>query len=74
MRDRLKMAYATAMKATHEGSRVEIHLGSDVVEYLRSLCPIPGAVVIRPTFWGFPVVDSTVSPDHISIHTITTII
>lgn len=71
MDDRLKTAYVTAMKAQHEGSRVELHLGSDVVEYLKSflIAPAPSWMP-RETCWGFPVVDSTASPDHISVHAV----
>jgi hypothetical protein len=69
--DRLRAAYATAMRAQQEGGRVEIHLGKDIIAYFQSL---PPGQPCRggSTAFGFPVVESEI-PDHISIHTVQTI-
>jgi len=77
IRERLATAYAAAMHAQHAGGRVEIHLGSDITAHLKKLIEeamgddanfLPAA-----TIWGFPVVDSTAAPDHMSVHTVHTI-
>ena len=77
IRDRLARVYATAMLHQREGGRVEIHLGSDITDHLKKLIEeamgdnanfLPAA-----TIWGFPVVDSTATPDHMSIHVVHTI-
>lgn len=76
MDDRLRTAFATAMKARHETSgTVQAHFGPDVIDYLRSFAIVPDSAYagLPPTCWGFPVLESAVSPDHISIHTVQTI-
>jgi len=76
MDERLKLAYATAMRAQHEGGRVEIHIGSDARAELVARCKITVAGEERrwdipaPTLFGFPLVDTTASPDHISVHVV----
>jgi len=77
IRERLITAYATAMRHAHDGGRVEIHIGSDIVEHLRKLAR--EAMGDRPNFalsntvWGFPMVESTATPDHMSVHVVHTI-
>lgn len=71
-------AYRAALHASHDGGRVEIHLGSDVVAALKARIPAedplaPASGLIGRTCWGFPVIDSTASPEHISVHTVYTI-
>lgn len=72
MDDRLRLAYATAMKAAHEGGRVEIHMGSDVIEHLRALCTQPNPLALGRTCWGFPVIEASAAlpDDHISVHAV----
>lgn len=73
---RMRQAYATALRHTHEGGRVEIHLGKDVVDYLKSLCEVPdplapAAGMIGATCWGHPVIPADLSdPGHISVHVV----
>lgn len=77
IRERLARVYATAMMHQRDGGRVEVHLGSDIVEHLRKLAR--EAMGDRPNFalsntvWGFPIIDSTAAPDHMSIHVVHTI-
>lgn len=77
IRDRLARVYATALIHQRDGGRVEIHLGSDIVDHLRKLCT--EAMGDKPNFalsntvWGFPIVDSTAKPDHMSVHVVHTI-
>lgn len=73
MDERLKRAYATAIKAAHEGGRVQIYLGSDVISHLEALAYdiVPG--IPRTTCWGFDVFPVAGPPDHISVHTVQTI-
>lgn len=81
MDDRLRLAYMTAMRAQHDGGRIEIHLGSAVIAHLKALAYPPAPPIERllgslgpaPRFGGFPVVESTISPNHISIHVVTVI-
>lgn len=71
--ERLKRAYATAMDQQHQRlpGRIEIHMGKDVIEYLRSLAYVPDPVANRRTCWGFPVVQTPDAwPDHLSVHTV----
>lgn len=76
IRERLARAYAAALAAQHSGCAVEIHLGSEVLDYLKSLAtevsetPIPGN-----RLWGFPAIESTAGTRrHISVHAVTTIL
>lgn len=84
MDERLRLAYITAMKAQHDGGRVEVHLGSAVVAHLKALScpPAPAeppawisdlAPVLR--FGGFPILEKTGpgATHHISVHVVTTI-
>ena len=72
--DRLRTTYATAMRHAHEGGRVELHLGSNIIEYLRSLCTVPAPLALGRTAWGFPVMEAPAAqPDHISVHVVETI-
>ena len=73
MDDRLRAAYATAMKSSHEGARVQIYMGSDVLEYLRSLADVPDPTVSRTTCGWFDVFPVSGPPDHLSVHTVQTI-
>lgn len=72
---RLSRTYGAAMRQQHFGARVEIHLGSDVVRYLQSMAnkKVPDVIGNSRTLWGFPVADTTASPDHISVHTVESI-
>lgn len=68
--DRLRTAWATAMRQRNYG-RVEIHLGSNVIEHLRSLAERPDSTALGRTIWGFPVVEMPAAfPNHISVHTV----
>ena len=77
IRQRLVTVYATAMRHAHDGGRVEIHLGSDIVEHLRKLAR--EAMGDRPNFalsntvWGFPIVETAAAPDHMSVRVVHTI-
>lgn len=71
---RLKTAYATAMAHQHGGGCVEIHLGRAVIDYLKSLMSDPPPDAEPATVYGFPVVKSDRTPDHISIHAVTPIL
>lgn len=70
--DRLRVAYATAMKQRQGPGIVQIHIGADVFAYLRNLAKdvaAPGTPGNH--LWGFPLVHSRQSmPDHISVHTV----
>lgn len=74
IRERLVKVYATGMRHAHDGGRVEVHLGSDIIEHLRTLAR--EAMGDRPNFalsetvWGFPIVETTASPDHMSVHVV----
>lgn len=71
MDDRLRTAYATAMKSTHEGARVEIHIGIHVLEYLRSFAIKDQPLGSAPTVWGFPIkVRDSFTPEGIEVHTV----
>lgn len=74
VQDRLRAAYVAALEASHGGRRVEIHLGTEVVAHLRSLCAAAASPLgmTANTCWGFPVVEDD-SPLHISVHTVYTI-
>lgn len=71
-RQRLATAYAQALKLSHAGGSVQIHMGADVVEYLRSLCTVPDPSVVSTTCWGYPVIeaDERLPADHISVHSV----
>lgn len=61
--DRLRAAYACAQRSTHEGGRVEIHVGSDVYAYLEARMPAPDPLAFRSgmigrTCWGFPIAEA----------------
>lgn len=71
MDDRLRAAYATAMQQQHASGSVEIHLGSHVLEYLRSIGLKYDALAPRSNVWGFPVIPAPGHlPNHISVHTV----
>lgn len=68
LEERLKLAYATAMNLRHTSAgRIEVHLGPNVVEYLKSLTVQPEPLGGWQTAWGFPVVPRDID-DHISVH------
>ena len=72
--DRLRLAYAQAMKQTHESGHVEIHIGIHVLDYLRSLTAHEAPLGSAPTCWGFPIkVRDSFPPDGIEVHTVYTI-
>ena len=72
--ERLKRAYMAALAAQHIGWRVEFHLGSDVVSYLKGLMPKePVNFAPIATMWGFPIVETTAAPDAIDVHAVTAI-
>jgi hypothetical protein len=64
---RLRQAYAVAQRSTHAGGRVQLHLGSAVIELLRGTGVI-GSTRHAPHAWGFPVVPVDDNPAHISVH------
>lgn len=69
LEDVLRTAYATAMKACHEGGRVEIHIGIHVLDYLRSFCTQDAPLGQAPTVWGFPIkVRDSFPPEHVEVH------
>lgn len=69
--DRLRTAYATAMKAAHEGGRIEVHIGIHVLEHLRQHVVQPGPLGQAPTVWGFPIrVRDSFPVDGIEVHTV----
>lgn len=71
LEDRLRTAYATAMKACHEGGRVEVHIGIHVLEYLRSFMIQEAPLGQAPTVWGFPIkVRDSFPVDGIEVHTV----
>lgn len=72
-RDRLSRAYVTALTSSQRGGRVEIHMGSDIIDHLRSLGIRTQAPDIDRTCWGFPVVPVEHAHDHLSVHTVETI-
>lgn len=74
MVEHLKMAYGQGLRHSHEGGRIEIHLGTEVVTYLKSLCTVPDPLalasgMIGKTCWGFPVIEHP-APLHVSIHVV----
>lgn len=74
--DRMRIAFGMALRARHEcAGQVVLHLGADVLSYLKSLARFPdhGVPFERATCWGFPIIESDDSPDHISVHTVQTI-
>ena len=74
MDEKLREAYATALKHAHGGGRVEIHMGIHVVEYLRLFCTQEGPQGSAPTMWGFPIrVRDSFPPEHIEVHVVHTI-
>lgn len=76
--DKLRTAYATAMAAMHSSGSVQIHVGTEVAEYLRSLvrAELNGvvqewAIPAQRTMWGFPVViDENARPESITVHVV----
>lgn len=76
LEQRLKDAYMTGLRHVHEGGRVEIHLGSAVVDHLKALAEDVTAKITHPlgsigaTCWGFPVVPVENNPAHIAIHVV----
>ena len=74
MDEKLRLAYATAMKAQHECGSVQIHVGTKVRDYLRSLVTVPDAhrvLDIDQRMWGFPcVVDERAWPESITVHVV----
>lgn len=75
IRERLARAYMAAMHAQHGGSRVEIHLGSDIITHLERFRTEAMGESFLPaqSLWGFPFFASTAASDHISVHTVFTI-
>lgn len=69
---RLRVVFATALRHAHDGGRVEVHVGSDVVAYLKSLAikVEDAGFRVAPMLWGYPLIESTAAPDHISVHVV----
>lgn len=72
MDEKLRTAFITAAKAAHESGSVQIHVGPDIVAYLRSLATQPNLPPSSPTLWGFPVVEDP-RDGHVSVHVVHTI-
>lgn len=69
--DRLRTAYAQAMRQAHDSGRVEIHIGIHVLDYLRSFCVKDTPLGQAPTVWGLPLkVRDSFPPEHIEVHTV----
>ena len=72
----IRMAYATALRHAHEGGSIQIHAGTDVVEYLKSLVTHPRHPLlnnlVRPKMFGHPIIEAAeaLGPDHISVHVV----
>lgn len=73
MRERLTLAYHTATTAAHGLGRVEIHVGPDVLQWMKDECSVPDPSIQRTTVWGFPVVPVGEPADHLSVHVVTVI-
>lgn len=73
---RLKQVFAIGLRHAHDGGRVEVHVGSDIVTYLKSLAvkdTTGTALAPAARLWGYPLIESTATPDHISVHVVHTI-
>jgi hypothetical protein len=72
--DKIRTAYAVALTAQHQSCRVQIHVGSAVLEHLKALCTekIEGwRPPTEPTMWGFPLIpDETLEPEDIAVHSV----
>lgn len=75
-RDRLVRLYSAALKASHGGARVEIHVGTGARDNMRRLATVDaseGSPIIQAA-WGFPVIHvENLPPDTIQVHTVYTI-
>jgi hypothetical protein len=78
---RLKVAYATAIHLRHQPGRVEIHVGQEVIDYLKSFLTHVATSPAGANLWGFPLVVAEEADAwrlyrgraHISVHAIQTI-
>lgn len=71
--DRLRAAFLAACVAQRgDGcTRVQIHMGSNVIEHLRAFADKPDPLALGRTCWGFPVVEAPAAfPDRIEVHTV----
>lgn len=74
--DFMRAAFAQALEASHDGGRVEIHVGRAIADALGAFCSERVAGFDPPvnSAWGFPVVVVDTAPlHHISVHTVYTI-
>lgn len=73
---KLRMAYATALRHGHEGGSIQIHCGTGVVAYFKSLCEHPRHPLlndlIQPRAFGFPIIPAHehLGADYIGIHVV----
>jgi len=73
---RLRMAYATALRHSHEGGSIQIHAGSAVVDYLKSTVTHPRHPLlnglVQPRAFGYPIIpaDEHQAVDYIGIHVV----
>mgnify|MGYP003434276818 CR=1 FL=1 len=74
--DRLRLAYATALRHAHEGGSIQIHAGTAVVDYFRTLVTHPRHPLlnglVRPTAFGHPIIPAAeaLGSDHLSVHVV----
>ena len=70
LENRIRTAYATAMNQRHvSAGRVEIHVGSNVREYLTLFIVKEVEFTDPPTLWGFPVFFRG-HDDYIAVHVV----
>ena len=72
IREKIARSYCSAVRMQQSGDRLAtpvIHIGLDVLDYLRSLTTTE-TTAPRPTLWGFPVVvEPEWTPDRIVVRT-----